>query len=538
MIAIAGFKQYSDTVHEFFQLFKTPWEFYREGKFYDVIIADNSFSSPHDCKLLIIYSNESTIWDENSNVSIENSNIESVLFDSFELPFYCKASSLTGGNTILSCQKSKKVISAKTPDGSIIRFGYNLFAETEAILSKGQPLSYGSTPTIDLHISFLRNTIVETGITLIEIPPVPAGYSFFGCLTHDVDYIGIRSHVLDHSVAGFFYRAIPGSIINFFKRRITLSILIRNLFAALSLPLVYLGIKKDFWRQFDWFIENEKEFPSTYFLSPFKNKAGDKNQSRMRAMRYQASDISDIITELQANGDEIGVHGIDSWHDEQKGKEELNQITSLTDCSSAGIRVHWLCSFEDTTKIIEAAGYDYDSTTGYNEIPGFKAGTFQPYIPPGCTKLIEIPMHIQDCALFYPGRMNLTEKEAYPIFDKFIKLCSNMGGVLTCLWHQRSPGPERNWGNAYKFLIMNIKNSNGYFATCTQIAEWFRIRRQIEFNQIKENENSIQIQFENLKTESVPPMLLRIYKKRKLAFEAPLTKNAYELYLNETISSF
>ncbi|HLV31784.1 MAG TPA: hypothetical protein VKY57_09470 [Chitinispirillaceae bacterium] len=497
-----------------------------------MIIADNIFPKPHDCKLLIIYNNKRTIWDEKSDISIEDTNIESVFFDSFELPFYCKASCLTGGNAVLSCSKSNRIISAKNSNGSITRFGYNLFAETETILSKGQPLKYGSTPSIDLHISFLKNTIIEAGVTLIEIPPVPSGFSFFGCLTHDVDYIGIRTHALDHSVAGFFYRAIPKSIIFFFKRRITLSILIRNLFAALSLPLVYLGIKKDFWTQFKWFIENEKEFPSTYFLSPFKNKAGDKNQSRMRAMRYQASDISDIITELQANGDEIGVHGIDSWHDEHKGKEELKQITSLTGYSSAGIRVHWLCSFEDTPKIIEAAGYDYDSTTGYNEIPGFKAGTFQPHIPPGCSSLLEIPMHIQDCTLFYPERMNLTEKEVYPVFDKFIKLCSNMGGVLTCLWHQRSPGPERNWGNAYKFLIMKIKNSNGYFATCMQIAKWFRIRRQIQFNHIIENEKSILIQFGNFKTESVPPMLLRVYKKSKLAFEVPLTKNAYELYLN------
>src|SRR5438876_5215843 len=104
---------------------------------------------------------------------------------------------------------------------------------------------------MEMHIALLRDLITGCSISLVEIPPVPAGYSFTVCLTHDVDHVGIRNHKCDHTMFGFLYRATIGSVINVCKGRRSLRQLAANWAAAISLPLVHLGLAKDFWYQFD-----------------------------------------------------------------------------------------------------------------------------------------------------------------------------------------------------------------------------------------------------------------------------------------------
>ena len=74
----------------------------------------------------------------------------------------------------------------------VARIGYDLFAEIRTLLTVGQPAAYASIPTLDLHIALLRDLIVASGAPLVEIPPVPEGYRFIACLTHDVDHPSIR----------------------------------------------------------------------------------------------------------------------------------------------------------------------------------------------------------------------------------------------------------------------------------------------------------------------------------------------------------
>src|SRR5262245_34197393 len=60
-----------DVVREFFELFKTPWEFWRSGKEYDVILcADDRKLDGFRTKLLLIYRGEKTTSDTQCNVEI------------------------------------------------------------------------------------------------------------------------------------------------------------------------------------------------------------------------------------------------------------------------------------------------------------------------------------------------------------------------------------------------------------------------------------------------------------------------------------
>src|SRR5204862_2603238 len=93
------------------------------------------------------------------------------------------------------------------------------------------------------------------------------------------------------------------------------------------------------------------------------------------------------------------------------GRAEKAAVAAVAgECS--GIRIHWLLRDANTPAALERAGYGYDSTCGYNETVGYCSGTGQVFRPLGMRTLLELPMHIQDGALFYPRASNLSEAEA------------------------------------------------------------------------------------------------------------------------------
>ena len=184
----------------------------------------------------------------------------------------------------------------------VARIGYDLFAEIRSLLTVGQPAANANMPALELHIALLRNLITGCGIPLVEIPPIPDGYQFVACLTHDVDHPSIRQHKWDHTMFGFLYRAIFGSLRRLLRGQISFRDLLTNWMAVLKLPFVHLGLAKDFWREFDdRYLELEKGLRATFFVIPFSNRAGSGSDGPapvLRATRYRARDLADTIRKL------------------------------------------------------------------------------------------------------------------------------------------------------------------------------------------------------------------------------------------------
>jgi hypothetical protein len=149
--------------------------------------------------------------------------------------------------------------------------------------------------------------------------------------------------------------------------------------------------------------------------------------------------------------------------------------------------MHWLYFDEQSPMTLERAGFDYDSTVGYNETVGYRAGTCQVYKPLNASRLLELPLHIMDTALFYPGRMHLAAAEAKKRVDVIIKNATEFGGTVTVNWHDRSIVPERLWGDFYVDLIEELKNHGAWFSTASQAVSWFRKRRAISFASMESN---------------------------------------------------
>ncbi len=525
MIGVLARPEQSTWVEEFFELFKTPWEFHREGRAYNVVIATVDDLPDVRAGLLIAYGTRAKNIDP--SLGLQGKRCEStsgLTCLGSSLPIYGSLATFDipagGSHEILATAAAAAcVVRCRGANPPTIRAGYELFDELRLLISSGQPAEHAGVATVDLHIRMLRELILREGLGFVEIPPVPAGYSFAACLTHDIDFVGIRRHGLDHTVWGFLYRSTVGAVRDVARGRVSVARLLRMWRAVASLPLVHLGWVRDFWEPFDWYLEVEKNLPATYFLIPFKRRAGEHVSgpgASRRATAYDVEDLSDWLGRLTAGSREVGVHGIDAWHRLDRACEEKGRVSTAAGTAASGIRMHWLLADARTPAILEQAGFEYDATAGYNDTVGFRHGTGQVFRPLGAHTLLELPLHIQDGALFYPGRLDLSEEQAAVRCARLIDHARASGGVLTVLWHDRSHGPERFWGEFYVDLLRELRSANAWFGSARDVVGWFRKRRQVRFDDVSTGAVAQAVSYTGEGSIS-PPLVVRWYQARKPA---------------------
>lgn len=514
MIGVAADPEDAWAVEEFFELFKTAWEVAAPNRKYAAVISAGQPIDHLEAESFLVYGSQPLSIDRLRGVVPGHLGGPSdVEWAERSLPVYGGLALFEVVGGALKCQDRWADCRFAQRGLLIHRIGYDLFGEVRHLLTVGQPASRAATPTLELHIELLRHHLRDSGVTFVEIPPRPAGRDFVCCLTHDIDFFGIRRHGFDRTLAGFVARASLGTLTDFVRGRRPASAVLRNWMALLSLPLVFLGLAPDFWRPFADYAKVESGRRSTFFLVPFKGRPGvaaDGSEHSSRAVPYQISEISDQARDVTANGGELAVHGIDAWRDADAGRAELAELTSLTGDRTAGIRMHWLYFDANAARRLEEAGFSYDSTWGYNDAVGYRAGTSQVFRPAGTTTLLELPMSIMDSALFYPERMALTVDVALPLCREIVANARRFGGTLVINWHDRSMAPERLWGKPYEVLLAEVgKNERVWFATAGDAVAWFRWRRSIRFT--REESGAITVRA-SAPPEGLPPAQVTVHR--------------------------
>ena len=523
MIGVAARPEERDVAREFFELFKTPWEFCRPGVRYDVVIHTDAALEPPPAKVTIVYGSQATTFDRKRKILPGPPRRQVALScngDSIPLYGSCAALPSDGPSPCLVLADTREpVISVTRAGGSLaVRVGYDLFREIDFLLTTGQPRAHAGIPTLERHIAFLRDCIVGSGVPLVEIPPVPEGYRFIVCLTHDVDHPAIRLHKFDRTMFGFLYRAVIGSLARLCTSRIRPASLWRNLRAALLLPFVHLGWVKDFWSGFDQYLELEKGLGSTFFVIPVKGDPGrtlDGEAPRIRASSYGAADIAPQLSRVLAAGGEVATHGIDAWLDSTSAFAEREAVSRVTGTPTEGARMHWLFWDTHAPERLEKAGFTYDSTFGYNDTVGFRAGTLQAFKPIAAEHLLEIPLTVMDTALFYPSYLDLTQEGARAVVRPLVDEAERYGGALTVNWHDRSLAPERLWGGFYGELLADLRRKGAWFPTGAQAAAWFRRRRSATFDSVRWDGDAMHVTASADWREDLPGLSLRVHRPNK-----------------------
>jgi peptidoglycan/xylan/chitin deacetylase (PgdA/CDA1 family) len=523
MIGVIADSAEHDVVREFFELFKTPWEFYRGDRRYEVLVCAGEGPLDATAKLVVLYAGRKTHFDDaQKNPPGRQSRQRCLSYRRSLIPIYGETITFPEKDSgLLTDEDSHEDVAYldRSTERVLARIGYDLFGEVRTLLMVGQPATNASMPALELHIAILRDLITGCGVPLVEIPPVPDGYPFIACLTHDVDHPSIRQHKWDHTTFGFLHRAVFGSLRNFIRGQMPVGQLVTNWSAALKLPFVHLGLAKDFWRGFaDRYLELERGIPSTFFVIPFRDRPGENSHGpapMFRAARYDAQDIGDTLQELLTAGCEVGLHGIDAWVDSSKGREELEEIRRLTGTSEVGVRMHWLYHDQESPMALERAGAAYDSTVGYNETVGYRAGTTQAYQPLQANRLIELPLHVMDTAVFYPAYLRQSPRQARTLLGQMADNTVRFGGCLTVNWHDRSIAPERLWDTSYSDLLQDLKNRGAWFSTAGQAVSWFRKRRSVQFETNCMEPEAVRAKVQGDRAGDLPALRLRIHRARR-----------------------
>lgn len=296
-------------------------------------------------------------------------------------------------------------------------------------------------------------------------------------LTHDMDHLALRNVPFFSRASGsYLKRNVYSNFLRWTGGHIGAGRYLRSLAAAAALPLVKTGLAADPLRKcldriLD--IENHYRVKSTFYFIPFKDTAGFEEPGvpapRSRGCDYDVRNYKELLTELDANGWEIGIHGIDAHLGKDEAQNELALFQSLLPNKQKwGMRVHWLYQPPNLWKVLKEAGYFYDATFGSNDDTGFIEDRYLPFTRDG---LRVLPLTIQDGSLLAHWHSELSPEKAWSRIREILDTAKEKGAVVTILWHNASFGAPRFWDGLYRRIIEAGKEDGATFLTALQAVE-------------------------------------------------------------------
>jgi uncharacterized protein DUF7033 len=152
--------------------------------------------------------------------------------------------------------------------------------------------------------------------------------------------------------------------------------------------------------------------------------------------------VTETIAWLRDQGVEMGVHpGYHTFGSPKQLRHEVQALRQVLGESWLGGRQHYLRWSPESWHHWEMCGLAYDSTVGYADRIGFRAGTCIPYRPwlfslDRAANLLEIPLLVMDGTLLH--YMGLSPEQSLDAVQELVARCRAVGGVFTLLWHNSS----------------------------------------------------------------------------------------------------
>jgi hypothetical protein len=172
-----------------------------------------------------------------------------------------------------------------------------------------------------------------------------------------------------------------------------------------------------------------------------------------------------VVDWLREIGGECGVQpGYNTYRSPEKLRREIVILRDVLGDQPFGGRQHYLRWCPDTWIDWENCGMAYDSSVGFAEQTGFRAGTCVPYRPwlfplNRQADLLEIPLIVMDRTLL--EYMKLTKDQAIGDVKKLTARCRSVGGVFTILWHNDA-FLDPFYRNVYLGLLEILQGINNY----------------------------------------------------------------------------
>ncbi len=309
-------------------------------------------------------------------------------------------------------------------------------------------------------------------------PIWPEQKPFAVCLTHDVDVVSQKS--LRQSFRTAWYHLLhPNNLVTTVNH---LGEFVLNIAQAFPFDDPLHCYER--WLK----CEEQVNARSTFFFWPGWDAISTHHVSDCRynlddriVFDRQRCSVTEMIREIDRRGWEIGLHP--SWYaynDVDELKRQKAALEQALEHDVLSIRQHYLhYDIRVTPRVQTDAGFQYDSTLGFNNNIGFRFGTCCPWylydlkhekdLP-----IIEIPLIIQDVALLNQKKgMSLDSHTALHYITQLTDEVQQVGGVLTLLWH-----PSRilllGWWELYQKTLLFLQGENAWFAPVKTVGQWWK----------------------------------------------------------------
>jgi peptidoglycan/xylan/chitin deacetylase (PgdA/CDA1 family) len=216
-------------------------------------------------------------------------------------------------------------------------------------------------------------------------------------------------------------------------------------------------------------IEREHGGRSTYFVMAGHNHPADGPDPAAYDRLRPA-----IVADISAQGDEIGLHpSYLTCERPELLAAERERLEALTGARVPGIRFHYLRhDAHATLPELERLGFAYDSSQGYGDAIGLRAGFSFPFRPFHLGErrpldLVELPLAVMDATLAEPRYLGLTPQAGLERTLRLLEHVAAIGGTVAILWHTDRFSREyaRGWDGVYADVLAWVADRGGRLVT-------------------------------------------------------------------------
>jgi hypothetical protein len=195
---------------------------------------------------------------------------------------------------------------------------------------------------------------------------------------------------------------------------------------------------------------------------------------------------AELVRGLLEQGDEVGLHASYTAAEEPAAlAAERVDLEALAGRRLRGLRFHYLrMRWPDVVRTLDDLGLAYDTSLGYAERPGPRAGFSFPFPPWDLrreqpARFLELPLVLMDATLDEERYLGLTPDEGRRAVDQVLDALAAVGGCAAVLWHNdrfdRVYG--RGWDRVYEHLLEGIEQRGGWAGQSAAIVDWWRAER-------------------------------------------------------------
>ena len=321
------------------------------------------------------------------------------------------------------------------------------------------------SPVVDIYCGLMHYALKNYLPEFVRDTSWRDDYRFALSLSHDIDYWDFWNEETILQTLSYNYRS--------FRERP-----FRAIYKLLG-HYWHKRIIKGHRNSVEKILRREKEIgiSSTWFILA-RNDYLDKRQNY----------IDDIVARTQLTGllaqQDVALHGSpDSAFNLGVLNKEIQALQELG-FNPTGFRTHYLhFDYQKSFSTLEAAGIKYDSTLGYWENIGFRAGTSFPFYPFNIKenrpfRVLEIPLIVMDTTLHSAKAMNLDIAAGKRSINRLINAATDYQSHISLLWHNTTFDPidYPHWGNLYWKTIRQALKKQAWVTSLNDIyEEWVNL---------------------------------------------------------------